>query len=450
MKTTKTLRILSAALVALMIVFAPMSCKKEVKTVDMQGVEKVIVLVTDIKTGEPVANASVKVLEYQLVTDAEGKVLFELPSNEIRGDINLVVRKNGYASAGHSLAYAYLKENRNLTMYMKPVETVQLVSPAGGTITDQDNNEVIIPDGALDAGAQVFMDVQPFTSLPGTGELFPVMSMELQSAGAELKKPVEIRFAAPKGSEFEQGLEVPLLYFDEAEMTWKDSGQKLTAGPKGTYLTATITKMRTYAAGKWQDWQLITYLPLKVTEVSRNTIYSSKVCRYLYGWRDGPDHDMGKGNDKFSGECTSGSLMGGHADHGHNITLSPLPPAVAKLPGITAVVNAAIKAVQDELYTLVPPPPGAETNYRLKIGYQVCLEVCWCRKLDLDQFRNQVSYTALPVFRIKVGGTTYDIPFLTATAAYNNLEVKWGEMSEMDKSECHEGGGGEVDSRQRQ
>ncbi|MFO7615991.1 MAG: hypothetical protein R6V75_01925, partial [Bacteroidales bacterium] len=410
MKTLISARTILAATAVLLLVMAPTGCKKEVKLVDINGIEKVILLVNDIKTGEPVADATVQILEYQLTTDAEGKVLFEMPAENAPADIRLVVRKNGYSSAGHNLRLEYLQNYRTLTMYLKPVESHDFISSAGGSVKDEGNNQVIIPNGALASAAEIFVHVQPYTSLPVSPGFFPVISFEIQSSGAELKKPVEVRLAIADGDEFEPGQEVPLWYFDDETLEWIDSGKKLSAGPDGSYLTAKVDQMKTYAAGKWYDWELIT-TNLVVNEISRSTIISTRICRYLY-WKDHPtDTDLGKGNNKFVDGCSTGTFMGGHSDHVYDVALSPVPPTIGKVPGLQSILNAAANMVKNQLNTLLPAPGN---NYRLKIGYHICLDQCYCREVAVDQYRNLISYATLPILRIQVNGTWYEVPFLKA------------------------------------
>jgi hypothetical protein len=422
MKQTRTyLKSILLATLAIIFLFAPLSCRKDVEPVIITYPFKAVVVVYDVESSNPIENATVRVFNHLITTDEEGKVLFELPFGDDDDLVNILAEKSGYGSGGVSLKYGFIRQERNFSIYLEKIPNQKQIGNEGGIITDKNHNQIVFPPGALNSSSEVFFKYEYFTSVPTNTEFFPIVSIEIQTSGQEISQPVEIRLAITEADSFALEDEIPLWYYDKIAEDWIDTGKKFTVHSSMEYLTTNIDHLSVFGAGGWFDWELI-HEGTHTQEISRSQVFSTKICH----------------RGETGQTCTSGVFRDGNADVVYNIALPPLIPIV-RIPGVNWIINAATNMLIRLLGRLIPFPGR---DYQLVQGYYACVGPCACKTIAIDKVRKKGAFSTMPILRIKIFGRWYNLTFGSASISYNELDLKIGPSEPLDPAECHEGGGG--------
>ena len=141
--------------IAALLLFVPLSCRKDVSPILISGVEKAIILVFDRTTDEPIEDAEIRIWHYILNTDENGEALLQLPDEPIKEHLDLVVRKMCYVNVGVCVEYEYLTSSRTITVYMDPMKNHQHFEFEGGIHIDDEQNSLTVPEGALPSGGEI-------------------------------------------------------------------------------------------------------------------------------------------------------------------------------------------------------------------------------------------------------------------------------------------------------
>jgi len=256
MKTKVYITIALMAFIAITAVFWIQSCRKPVGTIDITIPTTKLLLkgkVIDNTTKIGITNATVTIKGIAVVsTDKNGIYTTEMDVSKYK-EVEIYAKASGYG-LGSTKAYINKEQICVNSIPLKKLNTPVTIGPSGGKIETNNNEgfktnkiELIIPANAFSSNVNI--SVTPFEGIEVPGKIndakLNLVTVNINSGERDPLLPVTLVFPMPISN---LGIDrLPLLYFNENNYSWENTGKYAIINNADGTASVNITHFTTYS-----------------------------------------------------------------------------------------------------------------------------------------------------------------------------------------------------------